>query len=54
MSFTSRGLAPHEGLECLLVKMMMFYRCRASPKHCNDMTEVDYGGGGRRSWLRDQ
>ena len=29
-----------------MVTMMMFYRCRASPKHRNDMTEVDYGGGG--------
>ena len=29
-----------------VVTMMMFYRHRASPKHRNDMTEVDYGGGG--------
>ena len=32
----------HDGV----VMMMMFYRCRASPKHRNDMTEVEYGGGG--------
>ena len=32
----------HDGV----VTMMMFYRCRASPKHRNDMTEVEYGGGG--------
>ena len=29
-----------------VVTMMMFYRRRASPKHRNDMTEVEYGGGG--------
>ena len=29
-----------------VVTMMMFYRRRASPKHYNDMTEVEYGGGG--------
>ena len=34
--------------------MMMFYRRRASPKHRYDMTEVDYGGGGHRTRLRDQ
>ena len=33
--------------------MMMFYRCRASPKHRNDMTEVEYGGGGHRTRLRN-
>ena len=33
--------------------MMMFYRRRASPKHCNDMTEVEYGGGGHRTRLRN-
>ena len=33
--------------------MMMFYRRRASPKHRNDMTEVEYGGGGHRTWLRN-
>ena len=40
----------HDGV----VTMMMFYRRRASPKHCYDMTEVDYSGGGHRTWLRDQ
>ena len=34
--------------------VMMFYRCRASPKHRYDMTEVDYGGGGHRTLLKDQ
>ena len=33
--------------------MMMFYRRRASPKHRNDMTEVEYGGGGHRTRLRN-
>ena len=33
--------------------MMMFYRRRASPKHRNDMTEVKNGGGGHRTWLRN-
>ena len=37
-----------------MVTMMMFYRRRASPKHCYDMIEVDYGGGGHRTRLRDQ
>ena len=37
-----------------MVTMMMLYRCRASPKHHNDMTEVEYGGGGHRTRLRDQ
>ena len=32
----------HDGL----VTMMMFYRRRASPKLRDDMTEVEYGGGG--------
>ena len=36
-----------------MVMMMMFYRCRASPKHRNDMTEVEYGGGGHRTRLRN-
>ena len=34
--------------------MMMFYHRRASPKHRYDMIEVDYGGRGHRTWLRDQ
>ena len=32
----------HDGV----VMMTMFYRRRASPKHRNNMTEVEYGGGG--------
>ena len=32
----------HDGV----VMMMMFYRRRASPKLRDDMTEVEYGGGG--------
>ena len=39
----------HDGV----VTMMMFNRHRASPKHCNDMTEVEYGGGGHRTRLRN-
>ena len=39
----------HDGV----VTMMMFYRRRASPKHCNDMTEVEYGGRGHRTRLRN-
>ena len=39
----------HDGV----VTMMMFYRRRASPKHCNNMTEVEYGGGGHRTRLRN-
>ena len=33
--------------------MMMFYRRRASPKHRYSIIKVDYGGGGHRTWLRD-
>ena len=40
----------HDGV----VTMMMLYRRRASPKLCDDMTEVEYGGGGHRTRLRDQ
>ena len=29
-----------------VVTMMMFYRRRASPKHRNDMSKGEYGGGG--------
>ena len=36
-----------------MLTMMMFYRRKASPKHHYDMTEVDYGGGGHRTRLRD-
>ena len=34
--------------------MMMFYRRRASPKHRYSIVEVDYGGGGHRTLLKDQ
>ena len=37
-----REFRQHDGV----VTMMMFYRRRASPKHRNNMTEVEYGGGG--------
>ena len=40
----------HDGV----VTMMMFYRRRASPKHRYSIIEVDYGGGGHCTWLRDQ
>ena len=40
----------HDGV----VTMMMLYRRRASPKHRYDIIEVDYGGGGHRTRLRDQ
>src|SRR3954467_13144553 len=30
----------------------MFYCRRASPKRCNNTTEVEYGGGGHRTRLR--
>ena len=36
-----------------MVTMMMFYRRRASPKLRDDMTEVEYGGGGHRTRLRN-
>ena len=39
----------HDGV----VTMMMIYRRRASPKLRNDMTEVEYGGGGHRTRLRN-
>ena len=39
----------HDGV----VTMMMFYRRRASPKHYNDMIEVEYGGRGHRTRLRN-
>ena len=39
----------HDGV----VTMMMFYQRRASPKLRDDMTEVEYGGGGHRTRLRD-
>ena len=40
----------HDGV----VTMMMFYRRRASPKHRYSIIEVDYGGGGHRTRLKDQ
>ena len=36
-----------------MVMMMMFYRRRASPKHRYNMTEVEYGGRGHRTRLRN-
>src|SRR4051812_49136205 len=42
-------LCQHDGV----VTILMFYRRRASPKHCNDMTEVEYGGRGHRTRLRN-
>ena len=39
----------HDGV----VTMMMFYRRRASPKHYDNMTEVENCGGGHRTRLRD-
>ena len=39
----------HDGV----VTILMFYRRRASPKHRYDMTEVEYGGGGHRTRLRN-
>ena len=40
----------HDGVMTIL----MFYRRRASPKHRYNITEVEYGGGGHRTRLRDQ
>ena len=39
----------HDGV----VTILMFYRRRASPKHRYSIIEVDYGGGGHRTRLRD-
>ena len=39
----------HDGV----VTMMIYYRCRASPKLHDDMTEVEYGGRGHRTRLRN-
>src|SRR3954470_19616052 len=39
----------HDGV----VTIMMFYCRRASPKHRYNMTEVEYGGGGHRTRLRN-
>ena len=43
-------LRQHDGV----MTVMMKDRRSASPKHYDDMTEVDYGGGGHRTRLRDQ
>ena len=40
----------HDGV----VMILMFYRRRASPKHGYDIIEVDYGGEGHRTRLKDQ
>ena len=40
----------HDGV----VTMMMFNRRRASPKHRYSIIQVDYGGGGHRTRLKDQ
>ena len=39
----------HDGV----VTTLMFYRRRASPKHRYNMTEVEYGGRGHRTRLRN-
>src|SRR3954469_13707342 len=39
----------HDGV----VTILMYYRRRASPKHRDNMTEVEYGGGGHRTRLRN-
>ena len=37
----------------LVLMMMMFYWRKASPKLRDDMTEVEYGGRGHRTRLRN-
>ena len=37
-----------------MVTILMFYYRRASPKHRHNIIEENYGGGGHRTWLRDQ
>src|SRR4051812_4513716 len=44
-----REFRQHDGV----VTILMFYYRRASPKRCNDTTEVEYGGGGHRTRLRN-
>ena len=39
----------HDGV----VRILMFYYCRASPKHRYNMIEVEYGGRGHRTRLRN-
>ena len=36
-----------------MVTILIFYRRRASPKHCYNMIEVEYGGRGHRTRLRN-
>ena len=43
------GFRQHDGM----IIVMMFYRRKASPKLRDDMTEVEYGGGGHRTRLRN-
>src|SRR3954470_1750285 len=44
-----REFRQHDGV----VTILMYYYRRASPKRCNNMTEVEYGGGGHRTRLRN-
>src|SRR3954467_13655946 len=44
-----REFRQHDGM----VTILMFYYRRASPKRCNNTTEVEYGGGGHRTRLRN-
>src|SRR3954465_7081272 len=44
-----REFRQHDGV----VTILMFYYRRASPKHCNGTTEVEYGGGGHSTRLRN-
>src|SRR3954462_2930616 len=39
----------HDGV----VTILMYYRRRASPKHHDNITEVEYSGGGHRTRLRN-
>ena len=36
-----------------MVTILMYYRRRASPKHYNGMIEVEFGGRGHRTRLRN-
>ena len=40
----------HDGV----VTILLFYRRRALPKHSYNIIEEDYGGGGHRTWLKDE
>src|SRR3954469_24148715 len=46
---TGDEVRQHDGV----VTILMNYRRRASPKHCDNMIDVDYGGGGHRTRLRN-